>query len=580
MKRLATSLLLAVLVLVSGAVGARAVEVREGTFSYGGHQRQVLDAYWQKSAVPRAGLILVHGGSWNGGGRGGGWADTARWYAGQGLAVFSIDHRFNTDVAWPGPRDDVLAAIAWIKAEAARFDLDPGKLVIMGSQAGGHLAAAAGTFGAGGSTVRGVIGLSAIASPYRSWSGAPYGTSSALRRKIRDNAVILSRCHPAQADEACWSRWADTVAKARVSADDAPVYLLTGEHDSHVTAGHADDLAGALRAKGVAATTEIVAGSRSGGELLTDVTRPKTLAWIKARTSGPAPAAKQAADPPPPARQKTMAAGDPPAARVFPRPAAAAAETAHAYGDHPRQKLDAYYRTGSERRPALVVVHGGHWYEGDKQEWAATARWFAGQGYAVFSINYRLNTDAPWPAQRDDVASAVAWIRQNAAAFSADPNRVVMLGSSAGGHLAVMAGTHGQGSKLLRGVVALSPVADPALGYTTGQTQGATAAQVKLRDNATLLTRCSPEPGSPSCTNQWTDAAARQHAGAGDAPMFLIHSKQDFVPAAHSAQLCAALTKARVACTTETTTGGYHGGALFQVPGLRDKVLTWIKAHD
>ncbi|MBT2209193.1 alpha/beta hydrolase [Actinomadura sp. NEAU-AAG7] len=583
MKRVVTTLLVAVIVLAGGTVGARAAEIQQGTYAYGTHQRQVMDAYWHAASTPQAGLILVHGGAWNGGGRGGGWAETARWYADQKLAVFSIDHRFNTDVVWPGPRDDVLAAIRWIKAEAARFDLDPDKLVIMGSQAGGQLATAAGTYGAGGSTVRGVIGLSAIASPYRSWGGAPHDTSPALRRKIRDNAVILARCHPVESDQPCWSRWADTVTKSRASADDAPMYLLTAEHDPYVSAGHADDLAAALQAAGVSVTTETVAGSQSGGHLLTDVTKPKTLAWIRARTSSPPPAEKPVGDPPSPVRKHpaTIPDVDAPVRRLFPRPVAGTTvETTHAYGEHPRQQLDAYYQSGPEPRPALIVVHGGHWYEGDKQDWAGTSRWFAGQGYAVFSVDYRLNTDAPWPAQRDDLDSAIAWIRQNAAAFNIDPGRIVMLGSSAGGHLATMAGTHGKGSDLVRGVVALSPVADPGLGYAAGQAAGATAAQVKLRDNATLLARCSPDPDSASCSEQWSDAAARSHAGEGDSPMYLVHSQQDFVPAAHSTQLCSALTQVRVSCTAETTAGSYHGSALFQVPGLRDRVLGWLRAHD
>ncbi|TDD79060.1 alpha/beta hydrolase [Actinomadura rubrisoli] len=362
------------------------------------------------------------------------------------------------------------------------------------------------------------------------------------------------------------------------------MYLLTAQQDPYVTAGHADDLAAALLAKGVSVTTETVPGSQSGGHLLTDVTKPKTLAWIRAHTSSPAPPAHQSADPPlavHPNHRRTVPNDAPPAARLFLRPTAETPiETTHAYGEHARQQLDAYYQPGSQPQPALIVVHGGHWYEGDKQEWAATARWFAGQGYATFSINYRLNTDAPWPAQRDDVNSAITWIRQNATTFAIDPNRIVMLGSSAGGHLAAMAGTHANGTDLLRGVVALSPVADPNLGYTTGQTEGATAAQVKLRDHATLLTRCSPDPSSASCTSQWTDTTAKHHASTGDTPMYLIHSQQDFVPATHSTQLCEALTQAHVPCTTETTTGSHHGGALFQVPGLRDKVLTWLKAHD
>lgn len=585
MKRAVAILLSAITLLaatLTPTADAQAADLHEETFAYGAHPRQALDAYWHESSTPQAGLVLVHGGSWNGGSRND-WADTARWYADQGLAVFAIDHRFNTDVAWPGPRDDVLAAIDWIKTGAARFDLSPDKLVIMGSQAGGQLATAAGTYGAGAATVRGVIGLSTIASPYRSWGGAPFAGSPAIRRKIRDNAVILTRCHPSESDQPCWSRWADTVTKSRASADDAPMYLLAAQQDPYVSAGHASDLATALQAKGVSVTNETVAGSASGGHLLNDVTKPKTLAWIKARTAAQSPPVSAV----PPASITTAQSprsdtdGVLAATRMFPRTSTEPlVETTHAYGQHARQQLDAYYHSNAEPQPALILVHGGHWYGGDKQDWAATARWFADQGYAVFSINYRLNTDAPWPSQRDDTNSAISWIRQNAATFHVAPSRIVMLGSSAGGHLAAMAGTYAKGTDALRGVVALSPVADPNLGYTTGQTEGATASQVKLRDNATVLARCHPDPASTSCRDQWADTAAKHHATEGDTPMYLIHSQEDFVPATHSTQLCTALTQTHVSCVTETTTGNYHGGSLFKVPGLRDKILAWLKSYD
>ena len=82
------------------------------------------------------------------------------------------------------------------------------------------------------------------------------------------------------------------------------------------------------------------------------------------------------------------------------------------------------------------MVHGGYWYEGDKAEWASQARYFAGQGYSVFSINYRLNTDNAWSAQRNDMVSALAWLRSHATTFPINPDHIVVLGASAGGHLA------------------------------------------------------------------------------------------------------------------------------------------------
>lgn len=71
-----------------------------------------------------------------------------------------------------------------------------------------------------------------------------------------------------------------------------------------------------------------------------------------------------------------------------------------------------------------------------------------------------------------------------------------------------------------------------------------------------------------------------QHAGRGDAPMFLVHSKGDFVPAAHSARLCERLRAGSVECTQLTVAGDEHGmGVLTQTP-VRDRLVRWLKAHD
>lgn len=91
------------------------------------------------------------------------------------------------------------------------------------------------------------------------------------------------------------------------------------------------------------------------------------------------------------------------------------------------------------RHPAVVVVHGGTWFQGDKSSYAFGLhdRWLAAQGYVVFDVQYRLG--AEWPAPLSDVKCAIRWVRANAERYAIDPDRVALMGRSAGAHLALMA---------------------------------------------------------------------------------------------------------------------------------------------
>jgi len=116
-----------------------------------------------------------------------------------------------------------------------------------------------------------------------------------------------------------------------------------------------------------------------------------------------------------------------------------------AYGADPKQRLDLVKPAGLTRAPVLLFIHGGGWSIGDKAHAAGEkARWANGQGWAFASANYRLVPQATVEQQAADVASAIAWLRANAAKEGLDPDRIVLMGHSAGAHLAALVGTNPQ----------------------------------------------------------------------------------------------------------------------------------------
>ena len=114
----------------------------------------------------------------------------------------------------------------------------------------------------------------------------------------------------------------------------------------------------------------------------------------------------------------------------------------YAYGADPKQNLDLVVPAGATKAPLLIFIHGGGWSIGDKRHSAAPkAVHFTGQGWAFASLNYRLVPSATVEQQAADIATALAWLRRNAAAHGLDPDRIVLMGHSAGAHLAALVGT-------------------------------------------------------------------------------------------------------------------------------------------
>ena len=132
-------------------------------------------------------------------------------------------------------------------------------------------------------------------------------------------------------------------------------------------------------------------------------------------------------------------------------------------GDQPLS-LDLYQAAGATQAPGIIVVHGGSWQHGDRAELPALSRYLAARGYVVAAVSYRFAPRWPFPDARDDAREAVAFLKVHAGEYGLDPHRLVLLGRSAGGQIALSLAYAGSDPDI-RGVVALYAPADMIYGY-------------------------------------------------------------------------------------------------------------------
>ncbi len=98
---------------------------------------------------------------------------------------------------------------------------------------------------------------------------------------------------------------------------------------------------------------------------------------------------------------------------------------------------------GADAKAGVIVVHGGAWVGGKRSELPRWNRWLVRRGYVVFDVDYRLAPQPNWEGATGDVLCAAGTIKAEAARWGVDPNRLALLGRSAGGHLALLAAYNG-----------------------------------------------------------------------------------------------------------------------------------------
>lgn len=116
--------------------------------------------------------------------------------------------------------------------------------------------------------------------------------------------------------------------------------------------------------------------------------------------------------------------------------------------------------TDGDPVPAIVCIHGGGWVSGDSADMHEVAKYFAGKGFAAFCPQYRLAPLYPYPAAVEDIENFVGYLREKADYLRILPDAIGVIGNSAGGHLAVMAGLSADAKTRANAVVDICGLTD------------------------------------------------------------------------------------------------------------------------
>ena len=202
-------------------------------------------------------------------------------------------------------------------------------------------------------------------------------------------------------------------------------------------------------------------------------------------------------------------------------------------------KLDLYQpATRATSRPLLITIHGGAWSRGNRRQLPAINYALTRRGYDVVAIDYRHTPKWQFPAAIDDTFRAIDYLKTNAADLQLDVSRIVLLGRSAGGQIALFAAYAGK-EPAIRGVIAFYAPADLVLGYDNPSAPGV------LDSKRVLENYLGGTPAEKP--TEYRAASPLNQVGAGTPPTLLIHGQLDSVVwPVHSQLLAERLTQARV----------------------------------
>jgi len=197
------------------------------------------------------------------------------------------------------------------------------------------------------------------------------------------------------------------------------------------------------------------------------------------------------------------------------------------YGVNAKNTMDVYLpaNRGSATK-TIILVHGGFWMGGDKNDFTEYAKLLQGSGFAVVNMNYRLTGTAEnirVGDQQNDIKAAVSFVSQNAADWNVGSDKFAMMGASAGAHLALL---YTYANNIDSKVKTVISVAGPANLTDTRNVNLQFAGVVQALVGANPLV--NPQA--------FADASPYYKAGASSKSTLIVHGRNDAVVPVHQAQ--------------------------------------------
>jgi acetyl esterase len=234
--------------------------------------------------------------------------------------------------------------------------------------------------------------------------------------------------------------------------------------------------------------------------------------------------------------------------------------------------MDAGLPASGEPTPAVIIVHGGGWVQGDRRvDVRPLFQPLSDAGFAWFSISYRLVTDiSQFGVAIEDVESAVRYVKTHAAEYNIDPDRMALLGESAGGQLAAMAALRGGAAGSVKAMVAFYTPTDLVSliknsNYIPAQIRNSVVGTPWERLVLAGLAQLSPV----------------ENVRRNMPPFLFIHGTADsLVPFSQSTTMCNRMREAGASCDVYPVEGAGHGIRWWSASARAsadDKMVGWLE---